>query len=256
MASETGVINEVFTSTSGTINRDNGLDPNPVQYNNISLLLNAGDKVSYDIDSNFVITNIVLINTSVSMETGVVNEVFSATAGTINRDNGIDPNPIQYNNATIILKAGDKVSYNIDANFVISNIVILDSSPADQGEVKTGVITGDLSINSGKVVTLKAATLNGKVKMKGGKLIIKSNSTINGKIEGEHHVELFVYDSTVTGSIHITNSLNVDLFHSNITGSVELENNATVSVVNCTIGGKLKLAHNTNVNQSGNTVHG
>lgn len=60
MGMESGIINEVFSSTTGTILRDNGFDPNPVSYDSVTPLgLMVNDKVTYDIDGGNVVTNII-----------------------------------------------------------------------------------------------------------------------------------------------------------------------------------------------------
>ncbi len=199
-----------------------------------------------------------------SVATGIISSLpAGGTSGQIQLVSpATDPNGntfISFDIAPTGAGIGNNVSFNIvqsGRSYIAQDVKLLESGPADEGVIRTGVITGGLRISNGQVITLSAATVSGDVQLEGGKLIIKKNSKINGKIEGEHHVELLIYDSIVVGDMDVTNSLKIDLFHSNFSHNVDLENNTTVSVANCTIGGKLKLANNSNQINTGNTVHG
>ena len=112
MATETGTILNVTSPTTGSITRNSGAAPNPVSYDDPSLeiTLTVGEHVVYDIDLDGIVTNI----RALTYETGIINEVFSQDTGTITRDNGFDPNPVFYDDATlttrgIVLEVGEAV---------------------------------------------------------------------------------------------------------------------------------------------------
>ena len=129
-STETGTVIEVFTPTSGYLVRDNLFDPTVVYYDDASPSLNleAGSRVRFDVDSNYLARHLALI----PRETGVIYDLYSASSGFVLRDAIVDPNIIWFDEAEaggLALEIGTSVSFEVGSDDRASHLAL--ASPPD-----------------------------------------------------------------------------------------------------------------------------
>jgi hypothetical protein len=170
-------------------------------------------------------------------ETGIILSVLSASRGTISRNNGASPNPIQYNDPTlqtqgIRLLPGEPVSYDISAdgttamNISVAPVVPVDPDfPADQGTVISTPVNGNLVVAAGTTTTISGTTVSGSITVNGGTLILKS-STQDGTVPAQ-----------ISGSIICTTNSNLTVYKSSIAGDLSFHDSGTLAIKGGSVGG-------------------
>ena len=298
----TGSIKQVSNSTSGTItvidNGGNSSVPNgsDIVYVDGTLPSRGGvvlnDFVTFDIvqaGPEFQAANVYKISA-----TGKVIQVNNSTSGNITvSDNGgfsdvANGSNIGYQDNDLPNKGGvvqnDLVSFNFIQSgpaYQATNLKKMFSFPPDQGTVKTGAISGNVSVD-GTVVTLKGATVSGNVQVKnGGTILIKPDDSgvatvIKKGLNANKNSIIILYQSEIMGTVAVTNCNSFTATGGNVDSSLIVVNNAVVSVdgttvdgdvvcnnsttsavvKNCNITGNLEMHNNTGCNQTGNTVGG
>jgi hypothetical protein len=299
----TGTIKQTDTSTTGIITViDNGGN---------SAVANGSDLNYMDMDlpskggagqNDVVIFDLVLVGreyqaayVSRAMATGKIKETDTSTTGIITvSDNGgfanvANGSDINYLDADLPsnggVTAGNTVSFTFvqsGRSYAAANIKKMVSVPADKGTVKTGTVTGNLSVD-GIVVTLKGATVTGNVQVKnGGEILIKPDdsgvkTTLKKGLTANKNSIITLYESEITGTVAVTNCLSfsatggsigsslvivnatsgVTVDGTSIDGDAVVNNNAPTTVVkNCNITGNLEMHNNTGCGQTDNTVGG
>ena len=236
MATETGVINEVMSQTTGTIIRDNGFDPNPVSYNDQTLasrqiVLLVGDFVTYDIDTNNVVSNVAL---TPAADPGVTTISVNTTG-----------NPF--------VDAGQTL--NITGGAVITGSVTLNGGTLNIGQGST--ITGNIVAINGSSITIDTATIGGDVDMFDGTSYKSSHGTNSGDILIKRNKSVVIANGTHQGDVNIKKSALTQIGGTTINGDVKIKRSAGVSVTNNTVNGDLILKNNTPpCTDTGNKVTG
>ncbi|MFI5150402.1 MAG: hypothetical protein ACHQRM_11765 [Bacteroidia bacterium] len=211
MGSETGTINSVDSSITGTILRDNGLTPNPIAYYDTSLIkrgikLTVGERVSYNLDSNgnpTVVTPLSVVDPDFPPDQGtVISSPYSGDlvvdSGTITTISGTTiTGNITVNGGTLILKSSDQtgaVPAQISGDvkcITNSNLTVYKSSiagglsfhNAQELTIKGGSVGGDTDIHNSQKIK-NQGSVGGDTDIKNCAVIIISGLTINGTKNG------------------------------------------------------------------------
>ena len=298
----TGTIKQTDTTTTGIITViDNAGN---------AAVANGSDITYFDADlpskgganpNDVVVFDIVLVGrtyqaVSVSRvsATGKVKQTDTTTSGIIAvSDNGGFANisngsEVSYLDMDLPSKGGvaqnDTVSFNftpVGRGYQAINLKKMISIPGDEGTVRTGDISGNVSVTSG-TVTLKGATVTGKVDVKSGaKVIIKPSDTgaktvINKGLNANQNSIVVFFQSDILGTVVVNNSQSFTATGGSIGSSLVLVNDAAVSVdgtsvdgdvvvnnsttsavvKNCNVTGNLEMHNNTGCSNTGNTVGG
>lgn len=222
------------------------------------------------------------VKTAIDPATGLGLITITNNGGSILIGNGSD---ISYSKPGFTINVNDNVSFTI-ANTAdgvrATNIqLVVPAGPPDEGTVQTGTISGNLTVGSGQIITLKGATVTGNVQVRdGGKLIIKPNDSgmqtiIDKGLMANTNSIVVLYNSEIQGTVSVTNcqsftstggkidsslvlinDASVVADGTTIDGDVVGNNNTSITVKNCTITGNLDLHSNTSCSQNANTVAG
>lgn len=174
--------------------------------------------------------------------------------GTVRRDDIPGTPVIDYvNPSNFNLVKDNKVTINVD-DFsgpepiaTILSVVVAPTEPPDEGDKKTGTVTG-FTVSAGQTVTVAGATVNGDINVDGGKLIIKTNSTIKGSVDARNgNAEVLFYNSTIEKSLLFRNSSQaVTINNGSVGGDVDIRNAAKGTGNNGTVGGDVDIRNVSN----------
>lgn len=293
----TGIIQALPTAgTSGQIQlTDPATDPN----GNTTIAFDtapSGAVINCSVTFDFVLSGRIYIAQNVQLvttATGIIQTLPTAGgSGQIQLVNpATDPNgntTIAYDTAPSGAVINAAVSFDIVLSgrvFIAQNVKLIDNGPVDQGDVKTGIVTGNLTVDGASAtttVTLKGATVSGNVQVRnGGKLIIKpdasgAKTTLSKGLTANKNSVIVLYKSEIMGTVAVTNCQSFMATGSTVDSSLILVNNGTVSVdgtavdgdvvvnnstvsatvKNSNITGNLDMHNNTGCNQTNNNVGG
>lgn len=248
MATETGIIEQIISPTTGKIKRDpSGVFPNPVEYDDATLItrnitLLAGSKVTYDIDLDAMVTNIrlsipavdpnfppdepgqILINTDLTgnleIKTGQIYTVRGATIS-----------------GSVTMKGGK---------------LILSST---QDGSRRGIIKETIEGKDNMRVVIYQSDVEGIVDLKDGLEVTVYDGVLN-KVEIKRSQEVSIKKSKIKHDLDVKENMRISISDTTVTGDVELKKNTTASITNSTIGGDLTLKDNTNCTSTNNKVTG
>ena len=193
-----------------------------------------------------------------AQETGVIKTVLTATTGSIQRNSGAVPNPVSYDDPTLVprnitLSPDEAVGYDIDLDAVVTNVTPAGSDPdfpKDEDYPGATIITapvgGDLSVNGG-VTIVKGTIVNGSVTItNNGVLILKSTD------------ETGTQRARVTGSVNAlaNGTANLNIYKSDVNGSITFFNNNECKIKGGTVGGDGDIRNGAKLTIKGGTVGG
>ena len=217
MATENGTILELSTPIVGVISRDNGLSPNPVKFNDPGItkrgvVLNVNDAVTYDIDSNAIVTNVNLASPS----------------------DPDYPSNSQYPNATII---NTPLTQDVTVN---GNVVIIDGA----------ALTGNVKVSNGGTIIVKSssaeggtqASVSGNIHASENTTIIIYNSIIGGNLGVAGATTLkVVKGTTVKGNAELARTKNITVKGTTVKGNAELQKNQNITIKGTTVKGNVEI---------------